>query len=221
MFELKNKTVETVVLVAAIVFVVVCAYAVYNMIDGYVKSNDTGIGTTAKPYKSVAAQIVENDTVQDEQVAHQENFVMYSAPATEGFKSYMDYRTITDETSLQYKLQNEYAYTDKESGIRMVGDRYCIALGSYFTTEIGQYVDLILGNSTIIPCILADQKDDAHTDDMNAVTIESDCVSEFIVDSNVLPNMVRLYGDVSRYDESWEARVTQVQVYDKNIFDEQ
>ena len=183
----------------------------------------TNVGTSAatKSYKPEVKEATYDIRAEDKQDIHQENYVMYSAPATEGFKSYMDYRTITDKTSTQYKLQNEYAYTDKESGIRMVGDRYCIALGSYFTTDIGQYVDLILDNGTIIPCILADQKDDKHTDDMNAVTVDSDCISEFIVDSNVLPDMVRLYGDVSRYDESWEARVTQVQVYDKNIFDRQ
>lgn len=216
---MKNKTVTTVGLIVVIVCLALVAYAIYDRVAGYAESNDTGVGTTTTAYKHSAVQIVEDATEQDKKDEHQESFTMYTAPATLGFKSYMDYRTITDKTSLQYKLQNEYAYTD-ESGIRMVGDRYCIALGSYFTTDIGQYVDLILGNGTIIPCILADQKDDAHTDDMNAVTIDSDCVSEFIVDSNVLPNMVRLYGDVSRYDESWEARVTQVQVYDKNIFDE-
>lgn len=212
-----SKKYNLVVLALFLILLTATALYVTYVYKDTEQSSNNKIQTQVSDNK---VKFIENNVGQEEQVAHQENFVMYSAPATEGFKSYMDYRTITDETSLQYKLQNEYAYTDKESGIRMVGDRYCIALGSYFTTEIGQYVDLILGNGTIIPCILADQKDDAHTDDMNAVTIESDCVSEFIVDSNVLPNMVRLYGDVSRYDESWEARVTQVQVYDKNIFDE-
>lgn len=218
---MRDKIITTVGLIVVIVLLIVCAFAMYNMIAGYAESNNVSISTTTKPYKRAAAQVVDTSTVEESEDVQQETFTMYVAPATQGFKSYMDYRTITDETSLQYKLQNEYAYTDKESGIRMVGDRYCIALGSYFTTDIGQYVDLILGNGTIIPCILADQKDDAHTDDMNAVTVDSGCVSEFVVDSNVLPDMVRLYGDVSRYDESWEARVTQVQVYDKNIFDEQ
>ena len=218
---MNDKRVTTIGLVVAIVLMIALACAMYNKIAERAGLTNVGTSTATKSYKPEVKEVTYDIKAKDEQDIHQENYVMYSAPATEGFKSYMDYRTITDKTSTQYKLQNEYAYTDKESGIRMVGDRYCIALGSYFTTDIGQYVDIILGNGTIIPCILADQKDDKHTDDMNAVTVDSDCISEFIVDSNVLPDMVRLYGDVSRYDESWEARVTQVQVYDKNIFDRQ
>lgn len=144
-------------------------------------------------------------------------YTSYDAPYTSGFKSYMDYRTITSEVSPQYELQNEYAYTGNY-GIRMVNDRYCIALGSYFTSNIGQYVDLVLENGAIIPCILADQKDDEHTDDTNAITMHNGCVSEFVVDTDSLISDAKTYGDISYCDAAWDARVVEVRVYDENIF---
>lgn len=146
----------------------------------------------------------------------EQNYVVYDAPVTSGFKSYMDYRTITDETSLQYVLQNEYAYTGNY-GIRMVDDRYCIALGSYFTSDIGQYVDLILENGIVIPCVLSDQKADVHTDENNMVTVHSDCLTEFIIAVDCLDDTVELYGDISYCCDEWSSRVVQVVVYDKNI----
>lgn len=155
--------------------------------------------------------------VKDEEVKLE--FELYDAPYTSGFKSYMDYRKITTVTSPQYILQNEYAYTGNY-GIRMVNDRYCIAVGSHFTTEIGQYIDLILENGTVIPCILADQKADIHTDDDNIVTIANGCMSEFVIDINFLDYLAKICGDVSRCTEEWRSRVVAVKVYDYNVFDE-
>lgn len=50
----------------------------------------------------------------------------------------MDYRTITDKTSKQFDMQNNEAYTDVNTGLRMVNDRYCIAVGSFYTKTIGK-----------------------------------------------------------------------------------
>ena len=142
----------------------------------------------------------------------------YNVPITSGFKSYMDYRTITSKESRQYKLQNEYAYTG-DYGIRMVGDRHCVALGSYFTSDIGQYFDLILTDGTVIQCILADQKADIHTDSNNIITMHNNCMSEFVIDTQYLYSAVKAYGDVSQCEYSWRYPVKTVRVYNKNIFD--
>lgn len=140
----------------------------------------------------------------------------YTVPKNSGFKSYMHYEAITNTNSKQYKLQKEYAYTGNY-GIRMVNGRYCIALGSHFTTKIGQYVDLILENGTVIPCVLADGKADKHTDEQNIVTIHNGCVAEFVVSSSLEPK-AKKRGDVSYCDEAWESPVAEVVVYDKNVF---
>lgn len=48
------------------------------------------------------------------------------------FKAYMDYRCITDTSSVQYEMQQQ-AYTDGR-GFRKIGDDYCVALGTGFTS---------------------------------------------------------------------------------------
>ena len=46
----------------------------------------------------------------------------------------------------------------------MVGDRYCIAVGSGYTKVIGTKIDVVLESGKIIKCILGDAKSDQHTD---------------------------------------------------------
>lgn len=144
--------------------------------------------------------------------------VYYKAPGTTGFKSFMDHNTITNVNSKQYEIQNTYAITG-EYGIRMVDNRYCIALGSYFNCDIGQYVDLILNNGTVIPCVLSEFKDDAHTDYYNIITLQNGCMSEFIVDINSLNSDVKNHGDISYCNDDWNSPVVSVRVYDKNLFE--
>lgn len=146
-------------------------------------------------------------------------YTEYDVPSTSGFKSYMDYRAITSTSSRQYKLQNRYAETG-DYGIRMVDRRYCVAIGSRFTSDIGQYFDLILENGTVIPCVLADQKANAHTDSTNVVTMHNGCMSEFVVDSNSLNDCAEKHGDMSRCNNDWGSPVKTVKVYNKNVFDE-
>ncbi len=145
-------------------------------------------------------------------------YTSYDVPITSGFKSYMDYRAITSTDSKQYELQNEYATTG-DYGIRMVGNRYCVAVGSHFTDKVGQYIDLVLENGTVIPCILADQKADVHTDSNNIVTMHNGCMSEFVVDTNFLDNSVKNYGNISYCNSDWDSKVIEVRVYNKNIFE--
>lgn len=133
------------------------------------------------------------------------------------FKSYEDYRDITSVTSPHYRLQRDYAYTS-EDGIRMVDGRYCIALGSYFTRTIGQYIDIVLANGTVIPCILGDQKSDAHTDSLHVAHSVDSSVVEFIVDKKILPDLPRKMGSISYSYDEWRSPVVQVIVYNINIF---
>lgn len=145
------------------------------------------------------------------------NFEVYKIPNTTGFKSYMDFRTITDKTSNQYKIQSTYAYTGNY-GIRMVNDRYCIALGTYYGAEVGQYVDLVLENDVIIHCVLAEIKADEHTDSNNIITLHNGCATEFVVDSDMLVRNVKIIGDISYSDSNWNSPVTEVIVHNENVF---
>lgn len=97
--------------------------------------------------------------------------------------TYMAYTAVTSTSSPQYRLLNaNYAYTDEETGIRMVDGRYCIALGSGYTSLIGEKVNLVMKDGTVLKCILGDQKADAHTDPTNRFQKYDGSVAEIIVD---------------------------------------
>lgn len=147
------------------------------------------------------------------------NYMTYAIPENRGFKSYMDYRAITNKSSQQFQLQKLYANTG-DYGIRVVEDRYCIAVGTHFSASIGQYLDLILENGTVIPCVLADVKADIHTDSNNIVTLHNGCVSEFVVDTSSLHNTAKRMGDVSYCCEEWNSPVVEIVVYEQNVFDQ-
>lgn len=145
--------------------------------------------------------------------------VEYKIPNNNGFKSYMPYNTITSKLSKQYILQKDYAYTGRY-GIRQVNGRYCVAIGSAISADIGTYFDLLLENGTIIPCIVGDIKADTDTEDNNITTTANGCVSEFIIDNNALSSKVKLLGDISECNEEWKSRTVTIRVYNKNIFND-
>lgn len=136
-------------------------------------------------------------------------------PAYHGQKTYMDYRTITSTGTYEYKLQNTVAHTN-DDGIRMINGRYCIAVGTAFGTRIGQYIDLVLENGTVIHCIMGDTKADEHTDSEHVFTVASGCCSEFIVETEKLNGIARS-GDVSNAHPEWKSAVSKVMVYNKFV----
>lgn len=132
-------------------------------------------------------------------------------PSNNSFKSYMGYKTITSKNSNQYKLQQN-AYTDDKTGIRMVDNKYCIAVGSYYTTDIGTHIDLIMENESVVECILADVKADIHTDITNRQNPNGSIV-EFIVDTKNMDKMSKKMGDMSYADERLEGEIKYIRVY--------
>ena len=147
------------------------------------------------------------------------SYMEYNMPINNGFKSYMSFDSITNKSSLQYKIQNKYAYTGKY-GIRQVSDRYCIAIGTAFNVQIGDYADLVLENDQIIPVIISDIKSDKDTDCNNIATVHNGCVSEFIVDEYLLKEEIVKCGDVSVAKAEWNSNVAKIKIYNKNIFNE-
>ena len=141
-------------------------------------------------------------------------FVMYDVPKTRGFKSYMPYTAITNKKSKQYKLQ-QIASTGAY-GIRVVDSRYLVAIGTAFNAEVGTYIDLILEDGFVIPCIVGDVKSPRHTDSSNMITMHNGCVSEFIIDSKALHKSIKRSGDVSSCNENWNGCVRAIVVYSKS-----
>ena len=128
--------------------------------------------------------------------------------------SYMDYRTITDPSSDQWRLQQK-AVTDPVTGIRTVNGRYCVAVGSAITTMKGAYIDVTLQNGVRIPCVLADCKRDCDTID-TFVGADGGIV-EFVVDTEVLPNQVQLLGsNEAQFNGYWASPVAKIFVWDES-----
>ena len=153
---------------------------------------------------------ISRDYISDEEC----EFVMYDIPKTRGFKSYMPYTAITNKKSKQYKLQ-QIASTGAY-GIRVVDSRYLVAIGTAFNAEVGTYIDLILEDGFVIPCIVGDVKSPRHTDSSNMITMHNGCVSEFIIDSKALHKSIKKSGDVSSCNENWNGCVRAIVVYSKS-----
>lgn len=132
-----------------------------------------------------------------------------------GMKTWMPY-TLFSKSSRQYELQ-QYAKTDS-LGFRCINGRYLVAVGTGAEVEIGQYVDIVLNNGEIIPCIIGDVKNPADTNTDNLTTTFSGCVCEFIVDKKILAKRIKQSGDVSSIDESYDSSVEKIIVYEKVNF---
>ena len=146
---------------------------------------------------------------------------MYDIPKYEGFKSWMSYKAITNKSSKQYKLQ-QIASTGY-AGIRTVNNRYCVAIGTAFDASIGTYIDLILEDGFVIPCIVADIKSPKHTDANNVFTItgktkKTICCTEFVIDPDKLNLDAMESGNISDCNELWTECVRAIVVYDKNVW---
>lgn len=126
------------------------------------------------------------------------------------FKSYMSYRAITATGSPQYKLQHGKAYTDYDTGVRMVEGRYCIAVGPKVASKIGTKLELVYDSGKKVPAIVSDQKggtvDGYRHPDGSAI--------EFVVDNSALPRVARLMGDMSVL-KKFKGRVVKIKVFKK------
>lgn len=169
--------------------------------------------------KEAIEQIIarEYESLESEIEEYLKKYTDYPVPANKPFKSYMDAETITDKTSKQYDLKSTFQL-DCETGIYKIGDRYACALGSFYSTDISTEFDIVLESGEVIPCILADIKDDKHTDSLNQYTIANGSIVEFIVHTNTLiPNISNRWGntgDVSKI-EGFEGEIAYIRIYDK------
>ncbi len=141
----------------------------------------------------------------------------YSSPSSKTFKSFEDSKCITNNKNIpQGKLKSEY-HLDHHSGVWMVGNRYCIAVGSYYTKEIGVKIDLVLssamGRKHILKCIAADSKSDNDTTNNHRVHKKDGSVVEFIVKTKYLPTKAKTMGDISYCGQKFKGKIKEIRVY--------
>lgn len=116
-------------------------------------------------------------------------------------KTWANYQAVTMKSSPQYKLLNaDNCYTDPATGIRMVDDCYCVALGSYYGSTIGQKYLIKLSSGNEFKAILCDQKSDRHTDANHQYAVNNKDIIEFYIDRRYKPAAVGgSYGSLPQF----------------------
>ena len=176
--------------------------------DTYYSIGDAVNYLSDEMYKSIDTIVIPEDISCKSGTKSKSNKSEYDIPDYDtSFKTYMDYRKITDKSSAQYMLQME-AYTD-DMGLRKYEDHYIVAMGTYYSDNVGDTFKITLDNDTSFNVIIGDIKANCHTDSQNMYSpvydnngnLISANVIEFIVDTNKLDRSVTKLGTVSAYDD--------------------
>ena len=196
-----------------------------------IADDTTSINTNATPIEHRTAT-----TLQDEKLAHTaEKTVLKTVnfPAGIGqFKSFMDYKAITDKTTSNYNFTHENAnFHVGKSGLTYYQDGEntypVVAVGSGISDKIGQLIEVTLdnqGHPNTLRCVIGDQKDNGDTDPTTHTVHKNDhSVIEFLVDYDRLkeanPTAANM-GDLTYLNNSQfnlKGNVTKVQVLDQNF----
>ena len=149
---------------------------------------------TAYTYKVRGYKTIDNEKVYSD-FSNEINVTtlsQYGLPDVSGeCKTYAYYTAVTATESPQYKLLNgPDCYTDTKTGIRMVDDCYCIALGSYYGSTIGTKYKIRLSSGQSFNAILCDQKSNRHTDDNHQYAAKNKDIIEFYVQGGYIPSSV-------------------------------
>lgn len=115
--------------------------------------------------------------------------------ATGEFKTYMDYRKITNKSSKQWALQ-QLAETN-ENGFRVFNGKYLVAVGTYYCKDVGKEMRITLEDGKEINVMVGDIKQDIHTDKNNQYMTDNGNIVEFIVDVDKLDPLTKKLGNVS------------------------
>ena len=85
----------------------------------------------------------------------------------------------------------------------MIGDCYCVALGSYYGSTIGTKYRITFSTGKSINVILCDQKSDRHTDSNHQYAVKNEDIIEFYVQRSKIPSGVRgNYGNLEQFGGS-------------------
>ena len=112
------------------------------------------------------------------------------------FKTYMDYRKITNKSSKQWELQ-QVAVTN-DNGFRVIDDKPLVAVGTCYAKEAGKLLRITLDSGKQFEVIVGDIKQDRHTDANNQFVEFNGNMIEFIVDTKKVDPLLIKLGDVSK-----------------------
>lgn len=169
------------------------------------------IEETPEPKESTVEEV---EALKEEETSENVERVWYAPEWYESTRmSYMDYRTITCEGTPQWEFQHDgWTSTDPNTGIRMRGGRYMIALGQTFGLT-GTKVNVYLQNGAFIPCVLGDSKEWCDTMDGEGVIGADSGTVEFIVEEEYLPDdVVELGSNELQFNSYWQSPVAYIEV---------
>ena len=166
----------------------------------------------AEPYQISEAEEIIN--VQEDKELYSYNTLELPTEATGEFKTYMDYRKITDKSSKQWALQQ--LATTNEKGFRVFNGKYLVAVGTYYSKDVGKEMRITLEDGKKINVMVGDIKQDIHTDKNNQYVPINGNIVEFIVDTDKLDPLTKKLGDVSNSGlEGKIIRIEEVIAYGK------
>ena len=111
------------------------------------------------------------------------------------FKTYMDYKTITNKTSKQWALQQ--LCETNEDGFRIFNGKYVVAVGTFYAQEVGKELIVTLESGKKLPVIVGDIKMNKHTNESNQYIPFNGNIMEFIIDKEVMSETPLKLGNVS------------------------
>lgn len=121
-------------------------------------------------------------------------------------KLYTDYKCYNIDGTAQKDMQS-IANTD-ELGFRKLNGDYIVAMGTFYSEQVGNRFLITLENGNQFTVITGDIKADIHTDSKNMYTPclnykEENCanVIEFIIDERVMDDDALSYGSMEWYEE--------------------
>lgn len=153
-------------------------------------------------YEAYVCESVIPQQEENEESVETTEIYCFSEGFDSSFKAYMDYRCITDTSSVQYSLQQQ-AYTD-DRGFRRIGDDYCIALGTGITDGCGERFLVTLDSGYSFSAIVSDVKADIHTDSTNCYAPRGENagnIVEFIIDTDNADSFMLTCGSAGCFED--------------------
>lgn len=133
-----------------------------------------------------------------------EKVIEYNICSDGVFKSYMDWKSITNTNSEQYQLQQS-CWTD-DNGIRRYKGAYVVAMGTYYAKKIGDRMFVEFEGGQVIEVIIGDFKDNKHVYSGCQHKIDGSVI-EFIVDTTLLNKQSKINGSL---DNLFKGKITKI-----------
>ena len=189
-----------------------------NVINVALKDSSSTVTSTNSSSKENLASnevAIDIDEKVEQESQPESSTTVQSVPTGHSFKSYTNYKLL-NSNSPQGRLQ-KLAYSD-ENGLRKVGDYYCVALGSYYGTTIGDCYIVTLSSGNQFKITLCDAKADEHTDTLHQYTAVNGCITEFYVDYSCFNSKAKSAGNISVLP-GFEGSIVKIEKLDRvNIF---